>query len=250
MAEKQAVIASFHLLKYRRKRFRRPKAIDVDGRTFWRSLSIGPDFRLIEPGFGSLDLARPNFHRWGFFGVWRDEDALSLFLSTPASSGGLVADAEEAWHVSLKPIRSMGTWQGEKLLGAFDAIGHSNGPVVALTRGDLRPSKLPAFWLSGTKIAVEDVRSAEGFIAGVAMTERPFLEVATLTVWSSIDRAVEFAYQRQARARLLARNREERIFSAFFSAYFSPYRSAGTWNGRDPLADARERWGQVREYVT
>ena len=80
----------------------------------------------------------------------------------------------------------MGTWQGEKPLGAFDAIGHSNGSVVALTRGDLRLSKLPAFWLSGTKIAVEDVRLAEGFIAGVAMTERPFIEVATLTVCTSL----------------------------------------------------------------
>jgi hypothetical protein len=82
---------------------------------------------------------------------------------------------------------------------------------------------------------VNDVLEAPGFVAGVAMTERPFVEVATLTVWSSVEDAVSFAYKRQAHTGIIARNREEGIFKAFFAAYFYPYHSAGTWRGQDPI---------------
>jgi hypothetical protein len=230
------MIASFHLVKYRRRRFLPPRPPGADGLEFWRPLSTGPDFRRIPAGFGSLDLAKPNFRRWGFFGVWRDERAVERFLGVPAAGRDWRAGAEETWDIRLRPIRCGGTWEGSNPLGAFDATGLPGEPVVALTRGDVRLARLPAFWFGATKIAVTDVRLAPGFLAGIAMTQRPFLDVSTLTIWKSLDDAVDFAYRRRAHSSLVARNREERIFSAFFFAYFSPSRSSGTWDGRDPLA--------------
>jgi hypothetical protein len=67
------------------------------------------------------------------------------------------------------------------------------------------------------------------------MTERPFVEVATFTVWNSLESAVSFAFKRHAHKGIIARNREEGIMKAFFAAYFYPYRSAGTWRGKDPV---------------
>ena len=95
---------------------------------------------------------------------------------------------------------------------------------------------MPTFWLSATKIAVADVRRAPGFVAGLAMTERPLLDVSTFTIWRSLDDAVKFAFTRPAHKQLLARDRAERIMSQFFAAYLAPVRSIGTWNGADPLA--------------
>jgi hypothetical protein len=168
--------------------------------------------------------------------VWRQEQALKRFLGVAHAQWDWRAGAVEVWDLVLRPIRCAGTWEGINPLGAFDATGLPTAPVVALTRGDVRLVRLPAFWLGGTKIAVTDVRLAPGFLAGIAMTQRPFLDVSTLTVWKSLDDAVAFAYHRRAHAGLVARNRKERIFSAFFSAYFSVSRSSGTWDGRNPLA--------------
>ena len=83
---------------------------------------------------------------------------------------------------------------------------------------------------------MSDVREAPGFVAGVAMTERPFVDVATFTVWRSLDDAVNFAYQRRAHSDIVARNQRERIMKAFFAGYFHLYRSAGTWRGQNPAS--------------
>jgi heme-degrading monooxygenase HmoA len=86
---------------------------------------------------------------------------------------------------------------------------------------------------------VADVRKAPGFIAGIAMTERPFIEVATFTVWQSRDDATNFAYRRRPHQEIVAQNERQRIMKAFSKAYFYPKRSAGTWRGQDPLSVAR-----------
>jgi hypothetical protein len=201
----------------------------------WRPFSTGPDFGALKPGFTRLSLVQPEFRRWGFFGMWEDESALERFLESSRLARDWKERSAEAWHVWLKPIRSAGTWNGLNPLEGCNTADAPRAPVVVLTRGDVRVSKLPAFWLWATRTAVNDVLEAPGFVAGVAMTERPFVEVATFTVWSALEDAVSFAYKRQAHKRIITRNREEGIFKAFFAAYFYPYHSAGTWRGQDPI---------------
>jgi heme-degrading monooxygenase HmoA len=229
------MIASFHLVHYRRQRFHRNQIPHQPGVKYWRTFSTGPDFTALNPGFTRFSLARPEFRRWGFFGIWDDEAALDRFLESSRLARRWEERSAEAWHARLKPIRSAGTWNGLNPLEGCIAPDAPRAPVVVLTRGDVRVSRLPAFWLWATRTAVNDVREAPGFVAGVAMTERPFVEVATLTVWNSLESAASFAFKRQAHKEIIARNREQGIFRAFFAAYFYPYHSTGTWRGRDPV---------------
>jgi hypothetical protein len=230
------MIASFHLVHYRRRKFHQGKPPQVEGLSFWRHLSPGPDFTALRADFTPFTLARPDFTRWAFFGVWQTEAALSLFLESAPLAQEWRDQAAEAWHVWLKPLRSSGTWQGTNPVEQFDTADSPKSPVVVLTRGDVRFSKLAAFWLWGTYAAVTDVRKAPGFISGITMTERPFVEVATFTVWQSLNDAASFAYKRFVHQEIVARNQRERIMKAFFAGYFYPYRSAGTWRGKDPVS--------------
>jgi hypothetical protein len=235
------MITSFHLVHYQRRRFHQSRLQEIPGLTFWRPFSTGPDFTALKPGFTPLTLAAPEFKRWAFLGIWQDENALKLFLENSSVAREWEGKAVETWHCWLMPIRSSGTWHGENPFEAFDLPEVRTSPVAVFTRADVRISKLHVFWLRGTHSAVSDVRQAPGLVAGLAMTERPLVEVATFTVWRSLHDAMNFAYKRRAHQGLIERNQRDQVFKAFFAAYFFPFRSAGTWRGEDPVSLAREQ---------
>ena len=234
------MIASFHLVHYRRPIFRQRVFPLVKGLLFWRPFSTGPDFRGLKPGFTRTALARPEFRRWGFFGIWQEEAAVDHFLEASQVAREWKERGAEAWHVWLQPtsvVTHVGeSWPGVKMLEEGLSVGAPKAPAVVLTRADVRLPKLPAFWFGSTYPAVSDVRKAAGFIAGLAMTERPFVEVATFTVWRSRDDAADFAYRRRPHQEIVVRNSRERIMKAFSAAYFYPNRSRGTWQRQDPVA--------------
>jgi hypothetical protein len=176
------MIASFHLVHYRNRHFIQSKRLNgVAGLRYWKPLSIGPDFKALPADFGRWALAKPNFKRWGFFAIWEDEGALDAFQvgSIPRQWSDL---GVEVWQVRLKPRHSSGTWRGSNPIGVIEAQEPSNGPVAMLTRGELRLTKVPAFWLTTTRVAVTDILKVPGFLAGVALVETPFVEVMTFTL--------------------------------------------------------------------
>lgn len=239
------MIASFHLVHYLRPKLRQSQFTGADGLCFWRPFSTGPDFTALKPNFTRLTLARPEFRRWGFFGIWQEEAALNHFLEASPVAREWRKRGAETWHIWLQPIRARGNWQGTKLLEGVDSVEAPHAPAALLTRVDIRLSKVPAFWLGATYPAVTDVRKAPGFVAGVAMTELPLVEAATFTIWRSCGDATNFAYSRSAHQEIVARNGRERITKMFSAAYFHPYRSVGTWRGQDPLSLARQPLGAV-----
>ena len=142
----------------------------------------------------------------------------------------------EVWQARLKPSHSSGTWHGADPIGKIEAEELPAGPVAMLTRGELRLNKVPTFWLSTTRVAVDDVLEVPWLLAGIALVERPFIEVMTFTLWTSKDNVRDFARKRPAHSGLIERDRTERIFRTFYYAHFHPYKSEGTWYGQDPLS--------------
>ncbi len=123
--------------------------------------------------------------------------------------------------------------------GGVEPADLPDAPAAVLTRAELCPQKVLTFWLSLTRVAGADIRETPGLLAGVGMVDRPYFEALTFTVWESRDDAMSFAYKRPAHAGITERNRLEKIVASFFSAHFYPYRSEGTWYGRDPLSQPR-----------
>jgi hypothetical protein len=236
-------MASIHVVRYRRRsalsglsriELDRLPLHKVAGLRFVRSFVSGLGDRAHPWG-----LPVPHPTRSFLFAVWDDDAALDAFLHDSAVSRRWRAHAKEAWHVSLQPVGAHGTWGGVNPLAEAGRSRAHDGPGAVFTYVHLKGRGQPHFWPINRRVAHELVRHP-GFVGGVVGTDPapPLVRNATFSLWTSLDQALRFAYQRPAskHAEGMRRTHEERWHKEFFFARFRPYASAGTWDGDDPLA--------------
>ncbi|WP_199487746.1 spheroidene monooxygenase [Actinomadura spongiicola] len=226
------VIASFHLLRYanldamRHMAFDRPKLRATPGLSFWRLLGTGRG--------RSMSLGA-DLRRWALFAVWDDEAALDEFSARSTVANRWRAEAEEAWHVRLRPLSSRGRWGGRD---PFNALPNTHPPpdtpLAVLTRASIRPRRLVAFYraVPGVDRALAE---QDGCLASIGIGEWPLARQATFSLWRDETAINRFAYQGDAHHDVIGRVRAHDWYSEELFARFVPYGSEGTWDGRDPL---------------
>jgi hypothetical protein len=230
-------IASFHLVRERPGRA--PAALARLGTDRLRlARREGPVlWRLLGTGRGSDTRVGVDPRRTALFALWDDDEALDTFLARSPIARRW-RDADEAYTVRLRCLGGHGTWKGvavlEGMAGGADA-GAAPGPVAVLTRATVRARHWPAFIGAGRRVSAE-VAAAPGLLAVVGIGEAPIGRQATFSLWRSTADAHAFAYGRTDHLDVVRRTRAEGWYGEQLFARFQPYGSAGTWDGRDPLA--------------
>jgi hypothetical protein len=191
----------------------------VPGLRFAKVLGSGAD-----GGFG----LRPSPSIQALFCVFADDDAAAAFTGAAGALNAWRERSRECFSVRLRPYASRGTWSGARL--EAHAVAPAAGPIAALTRASIRPTRAAAFWRMQPP-AERSLADRPGCLMAAGVGEAPVLRQATFSVWS--DTASMDAYARsgahQDAIRAAARGG---FFSESMFVRFVPYDAQGTWKGR------------------
>jgi hypothetical protein len=240
------MIASFHLIRYRRPLLWPPKRLagQVDGLRFWRPLNIGGDFawfRAHPSRWALYPRLRPDLHRWAFYAVWDDEACLEEFLARSATGRSWREGTAEACHLWLRPIRARGPWLGTRLLQGAEVSAPRGGPVAYLARLDLSVRATVAMWGSAAPALLHHLPDCDDLLLGVPLVDRPYTQPVSFSLWRAPDAAMTFAYRESGHREAIRRLQcsQHDLVARFSSAGFDPSRCEGTWNGSNPMPALR-----------
>jgi hypothetical protein len=179
----------------------------------------------------SAVLPKPTLAEVGLIASWDDDEHVEAFLADPALAGPFAS----GWHVRMRPVRVFGAWP--KMPGLPDKATpvEDDEPVVVLTLGRPRATKLHTFLPTSAR-AEAALDGAPGLLAATGLAHPPRL-VSTFSIWETAAAMRAYAHD-AAGAHMDAVHGDRRIRFHHESAFVRcrPYLSAGTWAGRDPLA--------------
>ena len=175
-------------------------------------------------GFG----LRPGLDHQGLFLVFDNEPDADRFITSSAVLNAYRAHAQECCVLKLHASSCRGTWAGRSITPTREAPLH--GPIAALTRGSVRPSRLWSFWRHSPATQTA-VATAPGCELAMGLGEAPLLRQATFSLWR--NQAAMDAYARSGphlqaiRATAQGGHLSESMFVRFV-----PSAIVGTWKGR------------------
>jgi hypothetical protein len=166
--------------------------------------------------------------RWGMVTAW------STDRTDSAVARGWDRFAAESFRVDLRPLVSRGRWSGQEPFGS-PAPRRYDGPVAAITRARLDLRRARTFWRAVPPVSAVLHRSP-GLLAALGIGEAPLGLQGTFSLWSSPAALRDFAHREAAHTDVIARTATDQWYAEELFARFEVLGSAGTLDGRNPLA--------------
>ena len=173
--------------------------------------------------------------RWAALVVWDSAAGAESFDATRMARSWR-ALATSYCRLDLRPIASQGRWAGrEAFTPTVKAV--TDGPVLALTRARLRPTRAVTFWRAIGPVAAA-ATAASGLLASFAIGEAPIGWQGTVSLWRRASDLVEFAYHHRDHRRVIDRTPAEGWYAEELFARFAVLAVTGD---RDVIGWAEER---------
>jgi hypothetical protein len=166
---------------------------------------------------------------WALVTAWASEHHASQADAMPVVAAW-DRFAVERWRADLRPLSSRGTWSGRQPFGAPEPTRY-DGPVAAITRARIRPSKTLTFYRSVPPVAAR-LQEAPGLQVAFGVGEWPVGLQGTFSLWDDAAALRSYAYEGAAHQRVIARTTQERWYGEELFARFAVLRATGTLHGR------------------
>jgi len=196
-----------------------------NGQTFYKLLGSGRGI-----GFSPW----PDWSIYAVLQVWESEEAAKEFLKNSWLIKSYKKQSKETYTVYLKSIKAHGKWSGKAPFITSEELDTSNPYVAVITRAMIRPSKLRRFWAYVPE-SQKPIKAASGLIYTQGIGEVPFLQMATFSIWNSVEDLNNFAYKSREHKEAIKLTKELDWYSEELFARFQPYKTEGTWEGRELL---------------
>jgi hypothetical protein len=190
--------------------------------------------KLLGTGSGqTFGVRDADIHHWAVIASWASPEAAADFDGS-AVVRRFDARSHERLKVVLEPLSSKGSWSGRRPFEPTPEHEPYDGPVAALTRARIRPSRWREFWRSVPPVSGELARS-EGLRLRLGIGEAPVGLQGTFSLWRSHADLRAFAYHGEAHQLVVRRTRERGWYAEELFARFAVIDVVGTYRGSPPI---------------
>jgi len=190
-------------------------------------------YKLMGSGRGTSFNVLPDWSTYVLLQVWETGEDAEAFLSTSGIMQEYRLRTCELWTAYLRSTSVHGLWDGSNPFRIAETAP-APGPVMVLTRAAVKWHKLLPFWRFVPR-SQQDLKQNEGLLFTKGVGEVPVVQMATISLWKDLQSLKKFAYESEGHREAIRRTSVLKWYKEELFARFKPYKSVGTWNGRDQL---------------
>ncbi len=215
---------AFGMMQFAHKKLQR-----IPGQQFYKLLGSGKN------RFNPL----PDWGVYAILQVWDREADADAFFKSASVFGNYKTRSAEHWVLYLKQIMSRGQWGGANPFEPSATLEKNNPYLAVITRATIKTRLLVRFWRY-VPSSQENLWDNPGLLYTKGIGEVPVKQMATFSVWKDKRFLDSFAYQSKAHTQAIKMTRNLNWYSEELFSRFQPYKSVGTWEGKNPLPQFKE----------
>jgi heme-degrading monooxygenase HmoA len=197
------------------------------GLTFYKLMGSGKD-----PGFNPL----PDWSVYALLCNWENEAAANDFFQNAAKFRQYQKHTTEQWTIFMKPIHVKGLWSGANPFSPASDLDETNPLIAVITRATIRKKNLVQFWRYVPISQSPILKGCKGLIYTKGIGEVPLVQMATFSIWQSMEDLKNFAYNSPEHKEAISKTHKIDWYKEEMFARFQPYHSIGKWTGKELLS--------------
>lgn len=196
----------------------------VEGQSFYKLMGSGRGL-----GFNAF----PDWSTYVLLQVWESEDDAHFFFDAAKIFQDYRNRATEIWTVYLKNVSAHGQWGGGNPFQIDESLSTTE-IIFVLTRATIKWHKIISFWRY-VPTSHQPLKDNSGLIYTKGVGELPVFQMATLSIWKDTESLNNFAYSSKEHREAINKTRKLNWYKEELFARFKPYKSIGTWEGKNPI---------------
>ena len=190
-------------------------------------------YRLLGSGNGTGFNPFPDWSIYSLLQVWESEKTANDFFNSSTLIKNYKNHTVELYTLHMKNISAGGTWVGKNPFEKGADLD-PNLPIAIITRATIKWNWLIRFW-KYVPTSQEALEGNKGLIYTKGIGEVPVIQMATFSLWKNFDSVKRFAYKSKQHKEAIRRTRKNEWYKEELFSRFQPYKSSGTWQGKDLL---------------
>ena len=190
-------------------------------------------YRLLGSGKGRGFNPLPDWSVYCLIQVWESEEDAHTFFNSSNLMKQYKVHTDELFTLYMKNISAGGTWVGKNPFEK-EADLDPDLPIAVITRATIKWNWLLRFW-KYVPTSQQGLDGNEGLIYTKGVGEIPIVQMATFSLWKNFEAVKQFAYKSKQHQEAIKRTRKNNWYREELFARFQPYKSTGTWEGKDLL---------------
>ena len=196
----------------------------TEGLSFYRLMGSGKG-----KGFNPL----PDWSTYSLLQVWDNQEEADIFFNSSSLIQMYKSHTKEIFTLYMKNISAGGTWVGKNPFEKGTDLD-TNLPIAIITRATIKWNWLFRFW-KYVPTSEQGLEGNKGLIYTKGVGEVPVVQMATFSLWKNFDAVKQFAYNSKQHKEAIKKTRKNEWYKEELFSRFQPYKSEGTWDGKDLL---------------